>query len=163
MELPNGDVFVGSGGLSVQIAQTPQWLFSGLQEIFAAADGIQGSSGALTEQVFQGAGSKIRTFTVNFAQFTGSTQSWGDANADDDITTKMQTLDHALATTRITSDSPAKLEFGEYSDAGKYSAIAVVPGETTLLVDFGEQTSHFEPELQWLDAVDLSETLHTLP
>jgi len=160
--LPNsGGTFVAKGDLKVEITQTPQWLFNGLQEIFAAADQLSGSSGALTEQVFQGAGSKVRTFNVELTQWEGSTDTWGNANADDDIIQKMQELDHALATTRITSDATASLEVGEYSSAGKYDPVSVVPGEVSLPVDFSEDTSSFRATVTWIDAVDLTQDIHT--
>jgi len=162
-ELPNsGGTFVAKGDLKVEITQTPQWLFNGLQEIFAAADELSGSSGALTEQVFQGAGSSVRAFNIEFVKWQGETgTSFGGADDDDDIIVKMQELDHALATTRITSDAPATLEFGEYSSAGKYNPVSVVPGEVTLPVDFSENTSSFRATVTWIDAVDLTQDIHT--
>lgn len=163
MTLPDGSEFVGRGNLSVTIQQTPVWLFNGLQNVFAASDQVTGSSGGLTEQVFEGSGARIRRFTVEFDQWEGSTDAWGGAAADDDVLIKLQTLDHALATTPITSSNVATLEFGEYSSAGQFDPVAVVPGDVTLPVDLGERGSSFRPQVEWLDSVDLDQTLHQTP
>lgn len=162
MTLPDSTVFEARGDLTVTISQQPSWLFDGFQELFAAEEAITGSGGDLTEQVFQGAGSRIRRFQIDFAQWEGSTDSWGSAAADDDIMVKMQTLDNALASTRITSDNVATLEFGEYTSGGSFDSISVVPGEVTLPVNYEENTSVFRPTVNWLDAVDLDQTLHEL-
>lgn len=164
MTFPGGSpVFEASVGINVQTQQTPQWLFDGLTEVFAATDQINGSSGDLTEQVFLGAGSKIRTFNVQFTQRAGSqSNTWGNAGSGD-ITQKMQELDHALATNRITSDATAELEFGEYSSAGTYAPVDVVPGKTDLSVDFSEETGAFTSSVAWIDALDVSQILDVLP
>lgn len=164
MTLPDSTEFVASDNISIQIQQTPQWLFDGFGEVVAAKEQLDSTGGALTEQVFEGAGSRIRTFTIDFTQWEGSSDSWGSASDSDDVMVKLVELDDELARTRITSTNVATLEFAEYSSGGSKSPIDVVPGEVSLNVSFGpgESATTFRPSVQWIDAVHLDQEIDSL-
>lgn len=161
--LPDGTTFEGKGNLQVNEIHQPEWIFGGQgNELLAAKDQITGSNGRLTEQVFEGAGSTIRTFRIEFAKWEGETgRAWGGANDGDDIIVKMQTLGEALATTPITSRNTAELAFGEYASGGQFSTLNVVPGEIELPVSFGpdESPSLTRPRVDLIEAVDIDKPL----
>jgi hypothetical protein len=164
MTLPDSTEFVASDNISVQIQQTPQWIFDGFGNVVAVKEQLDNTDGGLTEQVYLGAGARVRSFTIDFTQWEGSSDSWGSASASDDVMVKLVELDDALANTKMTSTNTATLEFSEYSSSGSKDPIEVVPGEMTLSVAFGpgESATTFRPTVQWLDAVDLDQTIDEL-
>jgi len=164
MELPGGDVFEARGNINVVEQQQPFYLLDGFQRLRTLGEQLPGIESD-TSQAFVGAGARVRTWTVEFSQWEGSTDQWGGANAADDVIVKLQTLANALATAGIDGTNPATFAFGEYSTAGQFSPQTVVPGELTLPAEFGEDAnpSAFRPSLEWRDAADLSEAIHQLP
>lgn len=163
MDLPNGDSFVGTGNLTVVEEQTPAWLIGGgFGEIIAATNQVFGGDN-YSEQVFLGAGSKVRQWRVDFTNWEGNTDTWSGAQSDDDVIVKLQALANSLATQGITSTNVATLSFGEYSSSGTYSPQSVVPGAISLPLELGEEPSTFRASIEWVDAVDLDQVLHSAP
>jgi len=164
MTLPNGKVFEGSNNIEVTETQLPLWLFDGAKKLRTLGEVI-GAVDNDTSQAYIGSGTRVRSWTVSFAQFEESTDSWGDSASTDDIIQKLAEFGQELANSSIDSTSPATLEYGEYTSAGEHSALTVVPGEVTLPVAFGpgESASTFQPEIQWLDAADLDSVIHGAP
>jgi len=164
MTLPDGTTFVGTKNISVTESQQPFWLFDGAKRLrtLGEAAGLVESD---TSQAFVGSGSRVRTFTVEFVQFEGSTDSWGDAASSDDVLVKLNEFGNELANADVDSTNPATLEYGEYTSGGTHSALTVVPGEVTLPAEFGVEQSATtaRPTIQWLDAADLDSVIHSAP
>lgn len=161
MELPNGDTFIGEGNLNVVETHQPFYLLDGFQNLRTLAEQLPNIQ-ADTSQVFLGTGSRVRTWTVEFTQWEGSTDKWGGADPGDDVLTKLNVIGESIASAGIDGGNTATLEYGEYSEAGMFSPKSVVPGEITLPADFTETgtPSSFRPALEWRDAADLSQTIH---
>jgi len=162
--LPNGDTFVGQGNLNVVETQQPFYLLDGFQNIRTLGE-LAGVIDNDTAQAFVGSGARVRTWRVEFAQWEGSTDSWGTASASDDVITKLNVLGQALATAGVDGQNPITFEYGEYSTAGQFSPQTVVPGEVTLPAEFGEggRPSSFRPAIELRDAADLTQAIHAAP
>lgn len=163
MELPNGDTFVGTGNLTVTESQQPFYLLDGFQSLRTLAEktGVVEND---TASAFVGSGARVRTWTIEFTQWEGSSDQWGSAADGDDVITKLNVLGQSLATAGIDGQSPATLSYGEYSSAGQFSPQSVVPGEMQLVADLGQDgtPSSFRPQMAWRDAADLSQAIHSL-
>lgn len=163
MDLPNGDSFHATGNIAYRTTITPTYLIDGRGGgIIAAISEVKGGD-SYTEQVYEGAGAKVRTFNIDLTTWEGDTNTWGSASAGDDITTKFDVFEESLASQRITSSKTATLSFGEFSSSGQFSSHAVVPGEIELPRELGEQPSSGRARVQWFDALDLDQALHTEP
>lgn len=166
MEIPDGsgDVFVGEGNLQVTENQQPFYLIDGFQNIRTLAEQTPFLASD-TSQAYVGSGARVRTWQISFESWEGETSSWGSANADDDVLTKLNVLGQTLATAGLSGRKPAILEYGEYSTNGTYSPKEVVPGEISLPAEFGPDgtPSSFRPTLEWRDAADLRKVLHEAP
>jgi len=84
---------------------------------------------------FYEAGGGAHTVELNVTQWEGSTDTWGDpdkpvgskANATGEkAISQVDVLMQYLITANIDSTSPATLEYGEYSQQGRYSPLDVV-------------------------------------
>lgn len=164
MTLPNGNVYEATGNISVTESQQPFWLFDGANRLRTLGESL-GLLDSDTAQAYVGSGSRIRSWTVEFMQWEGSTDSWGNANNSDDIMVKLNELGQQLATADIDSTNPATLEFGEYTGGGDQIALTVVPGDVNLPVAFGpgESATTARPSIQWFDAADLTTAIHGAP
>lgn len=162
IDLPNGDSFVGKGNLNITESHEPIWVLGGsFGNIIAFFEQVFGGDN-FTEQVYEGTGAKVRRWQIEFTNWEGNTDEWGDASADDDVLTKLNVLGETIATTDITSRNVATLSYGEYSSGGLYSPQSVAPGQQELPANLGEEPSTFRVRSEWLDAVDLAQTLHEL-
>ncbi|AFH22021.1 hypothetical protein OSG_eHP14_00205 [environmental Halophage eHP-14] len=164
MTLPNGKTFEGSDNIEVVESQQPFWLFDGAQRLRTLGEAV-GFVDNDTSQAYIGSGTRVRSWTVSFIQWEGSTDSWGDSTSDDDVTQKLCEFGQELANSSIDSTNPATLEYGEYTSSGEQSELTVVPGEVTLPVSFGpgESATTFQPQIQWLDSTALNEEKHSPP
>lgn len=164
MTLPNGDVFAATDNISVVEQQQPFWLFDGAQRLRTLAESF-GGVGSDTSQAYIGSGTRVRSWTIDFTQWEGSTDSWGNASSSDDVLVKVNELGDTLANSSIDSTNPVTLEYGEYTSTGNHSALTVVPGEITLPAEFGpdQSATTFRPSIQWLDAADLTNAIHSAP
>ncbi|MEF8825439.1 MAG: hypothetical protein V5A27_03725, partial [Halapricum sp.] len=153
MELPNGDTFVGVGNLSVTENHQPFYLLDGFQTLRTLGEQL-GVVENDTAQAFLGSGARVRTWTVEFTNWEGNSESWGSAAADDDVITKLNVLGQSLATAGIDGRNPVTFSYGEYSPAGQFSPQSVVPGEISLPADLSQDgsASTFRPSLTWRDA-----------
>jgi len=164
MTLPNGKVFEGSDNIDVTESQQPFWLFDGAQRLRTLGESV-GLVDNDTSQAYVGSGTRVRSWTISFSQWEGSTDNWGDSASGDDVAQKLAEFGQSLANSSIDSTNTATLEYGEYTSAGEQSALTVVPGEVTLPVAFGpgESATTFKPQIQWLDAAALDSAIHGAP
>lgn len=155
LELPNGDVFETRTEVVSQIQQEPQYFFNGGRDLTALYSEATGSS--QSGAVYAGSGAQIQTFELQFYQHEDSQEEWGDAAPSDNMVTKRDVFNEALAATRITSDNPALLEVGEYATTGRYGPRTVVLLNSELTVNPREESSRMEGSLTFGDAADLSD------
>lgn len=158
LELPNGNgAFEASVNITSQIGQEPRYFFEGGRNVTALYGGSDGSdqSGA----VYAGTGATVRTIELQFVQYEGSDDEWGplETTQDHSMTTYRDILDNALEQSRITSQSPATLQFGEYSDSGLLDPLTVVLVGSELSVDYTQDSSRMTGTLRLGDAADLGE------
>lgn len=170
IELPaGGKTFVARGNVRVQLQQAPAWLVNGVgASLNVVADYLEGGgqpdrADSLKQSLYFGAGAGTRQVELGFAQWRGSTDQWGDANADDGPVSKLIELDQTIAAERVDSTRPAKLEFGDFSSdsTARYDPLTVVPGDSDLRFDATEQVSTLRASLQFVESMDLSEPIET--
>jgi hypothetical protein len=164
LTLPGGKVFSATDNIDVTETHQPFWLFDGAQTLRTIAEQTPFVDND-TAQPYIGTGSRVRSWTVSFTQWEGSTDSWGNASSSDDVVVKLNELGQSLATAGVDGTNPITFEYGEYSSGGTHGAQNVVPGEVTLPATFGpdESATTARPQLQLLDAVDITNVLHSAP
>jgi hypothetical protein len=163
MTFPGGKVFEASGNLSVTESQQPFYMVDGFQRIRTLAEQV-GAVDSDTSQIALGNGARVRTWTIEFAQWEGNTESWGNASASDDVLVKLNELGSTLANAGLDSRNTVLLEYGDYTVGGPHGGKRVVPGEISLPAEFGAEgsPSTFRPTLEWRDAhaIDPSDPAH---
>lgn len=160
LTLPNGDVFRAKSNIEDSHQQEYQFLFDGFRNALALYNQFDGNDGnANTQTVFLGSGAGIRRIDITFDQYEDSLEEWGKAAPGDDKTIKRDVLDQAIATTEITSTSPAVLEKGEFSTDGEFGPLNVVVQNSNLTVSYNEDqsVSAFNGTITFLDAGDLND------
>lgn len=168
LTLPDGQVYRISSDVDATMQQTWQYLFNGGQqalamfEEYSAGGGQDGRGDGLKQSAALGAGAGRHVITIDAIQYVGSDDEWGDTDPGDSAVTKRDTLDHALNTVRISSDSGnlATLEVGEYSSGGKFDPLPVVMLETQLGVAATESASFVDVNLQMLEGADVQDIVH---
>lgn len=163
MTMPDGKVFEAGGNVNVTETQQPFYMIDGFERIRTLAEALP-QVDADTSQIHLGTGSRIRTWTVEFAQWEGSADQWGSSSAGDDVLEKLNELGSTLANAGVDGRNPVLLEYGDYVVGGPHGAKNVVPGEIQLPVDFGPEgsASSFRPTLEWRDtaAIDGTDPVH---
>lgn len=169
LDLPNGDTFRASAGVAITHQTEPLFLIDGLRnfitlynEFFDNQGGQPGSANSNFSGVFAGFGAGIHTIQVEFIQFEGNTESWGDAAAGDSAVTKLQELNRKITTVKTDSENPATLQVGEYATGENYNPLKVVIGSTDLTFDPGEQSSDFRGTVEFYESNDLGEAIDAL-
>lgn len=108
-----------------------------------------------------GAGQHI--VTLDFSGYTGSNHRWGatgnggdptDATGED-LHAQMCVLDRYLQKATIDSENPAILEISEYSSAGRYAPLKVVPRNPQVVFDSVEESSVFTGSMTFVETVDI--------
>lgn len=130
-------------------------------------DGESGAGQGIRQELSFDAGGGIHAITVDFSGATATPHQWGDTGdggtptdaTGEDIHAQMAVLDKYLNSATIDSDNPAILEVGEYSAAGRYGALNVVPENPNMTFNAGEQSSVFDGSITWVETVDLSDPL----
>lgn len=162
--LPDGTVFEATDNIRVREIQEPFWMVDGFQRLRTLGEKV-GFIDNDTSQVKIGSGTRARYWQIEFTQFEGSTDTWGSTADGDDVLVKLNAFGQALATSGVDSTNTATLEYGEYTSTGAHSAQDVVPGEINLPAEFGpgESATTFQPSMQWIDAADVNQVLHSAP
>ncbi|MDQ2052836.1 hypothetical protein RBH26_20555 [Natronolimnohabitans sp. A-GB9] len=112
-------------------------------------------------------GAGIHAITLDFRGYTGSPYQWGDSGeggtptdaTGEDLHAQMAVFDRYLQAARIDSTNPAILEVGEYSEAGRYSPLQVVPENPDVVFDSTEQSSIYDGSVTWVETLSLEESL----
>lgn len=174
LTLPNGDVFSGKGNLSVTMITQGNYLIGGasgggLLETaesymgdYFEAGGQTGYADGYNQQIVAMPHGSHR-IQIGFTKWEGETgESWGGIADSADALTKLQALDRALNTVKLSSTNIADLEVGEYHSNGDYNPIPVALGEVSLSLEAADQSSSFRGELILFEAVDLSDEIDTV-
>lgn len=164
LELPDGSQWKTEENIQRTNAQETQFLFSGLQQPLAILEELTGDDVAdsLKKQIAIGFGAGRHTFRIEFEKSEldpGDSETWGDAAPDDSAASKMDQLDHRLDTVKITSEDPATLSIGEYSDSGKYAPQEVVIPNSDLTIDHRERASTHQGTLEFLTTQALDDVI----
>lgn len=168
LTLPGEQRFVAEGNLEFTHGITNQFFVDGAAGALAGFEQFFDQIGqdlmgdSLKQQLFLGMGSGAHEITIEFTTWQGDTREWGGFGSDASPTTKLQALNRALSTTRITSDSPATLEIGEYSSSGSYNPLPVVVKESTLTFSSREQASSFDGHIQFIESADVSDPIDAI-
>jgi len=164
LTLPDGRVYRITSHVDATMEQTSQYLFNGAEQVGAVYEqytergGQSGRGDGLKQNVAVGSGGGQHVISVDALQYVDSEDQWGDSDPSDSAVSKRDELNHALNTTRISSDNPAVLELGEYSDGGRFGPLPVVMQQSTLGVSATDEgPSIVTVNLQMLEAADLSE------
>lgn len=134
---------------------------SSLIDFVSEGDGGEG----IRQEVSLDFGGGINAWTLDYQGATASSDRWGDSGnggtqtdaTGEDIHAQMCVLDKYLNSTTIDSDNPAVLEVAEYSEAGRYDPISVVPENPNAVFDSQEQSSVFDGSITLVETADLRE------
>lgn len=168
LEFDSGDVFRATKDVQITHETQPLFLLDGQRNLVALFNefidqgGQPGRADSNYSAVYAGFGAGVHTIRVQFIQFEGATDTWGDSSASDSARSKLQELNHTITNERADSEAPAIFEAGEYSDSGKFSPIPVAIGETNLTFSAAEQSSHFDGTVTLYDAVDSGQAVDAL-
>jgi len=123
----------------------------------------------LRQELSLAIGGGIHAITIDFKGYEGSPHQWGntgdgDTPADatgEDVHAQMAVFDRYLQTATIDSNTPAVLEFGEYSSdsSTRYGPLDVVPENPNVVFTSAEQTSVFDGSVTWIETVNLNQAL----
>lgn len=167
LEFSDGTVFRAKSGVDVTFEGESLYAIDGFRTFTAIFNdhidkgGSPGVADSNMGGVFAGFGAGIQRINIEFTQFEGSTDAWGDANSGDSANTKLQTLNRALTTKRMDSQNPGFLRTGEYEPNGKYDElpVAVYDWSFPLTTD---DTSAFQGRITLYEAKDLNEAVDAL-
>jgi len=166
LTLPDDTVFRVTKDVQTTPEQTTQFLFNGGQNALALYEqyvddgGQSGRADSLRQTTALGTGAGIRTIVAEGVQYQDSGDQWGSASPGDSAVTKRDIIDNAIATTRISSEQPAELEFGEYSGPGLFSPIPIAIQQFSAPLDATDEASSFGVRLECLEVADLQQTIH---
>jgi len=166
LTLPAGKTFRVRSDTNIQTEQQTRYLFNGgsqalaLFEQFFDDGGQEGRADGLRQSAYLGAGAGVHRIQLEGVQYQDSPDEWGDAAPGDPPAAKRDELNNALNTTRITSEKPATLAFGEYSQSGRFDALPVAIPQSTIGVDTRNERSSVTVQLECVEAADLRETIH---
>lgn len=126
-------------------------------------DVAQGIRGELSFDI----GGGIHAITIDFAGFTGSSHQWGDSGnggtkydaTGEDVHAQMSVFDAYLNNATMDSRTPAILEVGEYSTAGRYEPLLVTPENPNASFNSLEESSVFEGSVTWVETLDIGAPL----
>lgn len=91
---------------------------------------------------------------------TGNGGSKIDATGED-VHAQMCVFDHYLQRATIDSTNPAVLEVAEYSEAGRYAPLKVVPRNPNAVFDSTESSSVFDGSITWVETISIDQPLDT--
>jgi len=163
LELPTGKVFEATFNVSITSDHNYQFVFNGGREALALFDETAqpNTSNGQTQAAFVGSGAGVRQIIVEFEQYKGSPDTWGNTDPDTEARAKRDALDNAIATTTIDSrdGNIATLEYGEYSASDRFDPLSVVVSEMNLPFDPNDElgATSFRGTITFLDAADLAE------
>lgn len=131
--------------------------FVAIYNNFFDVAGQDGRADSNYQAVFFGFGAGVHTIRVEFiGGWEGSTDTWWDSAAGDSAVSKLQTLNRALTTKRMDSESPGLLRVGEYEPSGKFDELPVALGEFDLSFDPEQHSSDFQGFINFRECIDLS-------
>lgn len=114
-------------------------------------------------------GGGIHAVSIDYQGFEGSPNQWGDTGdpttstptdaTGEDVHAQMAVFDKYLNSTTIDSRNPAILEVGEYSSAGRYDPLLVVPENPNAIFNSDEQSSVFDGSVTWVETQDITAPL----
>lgn len=112
-------------------------------------------------------GAGVHAITIDFVGFEGSPHQWGDSGSGgtptdatgEDVHAQMAVFDKYLDAASLDSTNPAVLEVGEYSTAGRYEPLNVVPENPNVVFDSEERSSVFDGSVTWVSVIDASAAL----
>lgn len=141
-------------------------------EFFQSGDGVFQTGRAIAfesrrDEVKIDGGAGVAGLRIDFDGWEGSDAQWGSSAAAGLSRTsatgqspiqQISVLFHYLIESNIDSTNPAKLEWGEFSDAGLYDPLQVAPEEPTLPKS-REESSSFSGSITFVSVSDLSNSL----
>jgi len=170
LELPDGRIFVAEGSLDLNFGTETQYAVNGFNQLLALfeefAPELVDTANGRKQTVVLGAGAGRHIIRVSGTVAEGEANQWGGIGTDASALAKAQELDSALNSVSIDSEQavtdggPAILELGEYSDAGKFAPLTVGVTQSDIRLNTQEQTSVLDFDIEFLDIVDLRNSIH---
>lgn len=156
--------FVADGNITFNEIQQYRYIFESGGDLLAGAGDLGGDDTSQLADVVEAFGNPgSRLLTISVTKSINDGLPWGSYDSYEDAVQLAQEIGHQLSYTEIDSRSPAILEFGEYSTAGRYSPMSVTIDELESPNDIGERQSSVRITFDCREILTLSDIKQSLP
>jgi hypothetical protein len=133
-------------------------------DLLAGASDIGGADTSDLADVAESVGNAgSRLFAVTVRKSVNDGLAWGSYASYEDAVQLAEELGHQFSRTEIDTVSPATVEFGEYSEPGRYAPISVTVDEIEIPNDIGTAQSSVQVTFDLREVVTKSDITQPAP